>query len=173
MSLPVPSQRTWSVSDLVTAAEMNANVRDAINFVINPPMFIGHQATPQSIGSGSFVNVALDTNDLDTYSGHSTTVNNTQYFSQLAGIYSVTCSSGWAAAANRRLMNTASGAGATLLGTGTQVEIPNNNTGTVSLLSVCYFRLPVSAWVQMQVQQISGGSLNLGSASMTVEWIHS
>ena len=87
MTLPVPSQRTWSVGDIVTAAMMNANVRDAVNFLVQPPLFVGYQATAQAIPATAWTAINLDSSVADTYSGHSNTVNNSRYTAQVAGWY--------------------------------------------------------------------------------------
>lgn len=89
MTLPVPSQRTWSVGDVVTAAMMNANVRDAVNFLAAPPLFVGYQTAAQSIGANTWTAITLDTTQYDGYSGHSNTVNNSRYTAQVAGWYFV------------------------------------------------------------------------------------
>ena len=89
MTLPVPSQRTWSVGDVVTAAMMNANVRDAVNFLAAPPLAILTQANAQSIPATAWTPISLDTSVADTYSGHSNTVNNSRYTSQVGNFYFV------------------------------------------------------------------------------------
>lgn len=87
MTLPVPSQRTWTTGDIVTAAMMNANVRDAVNFLAQPPLFVGYQATAQAIPATAWTAINLDSSVADTYSGHSNTVNNSRYTAQVAGWY--------------------------------------------------------------------------------------
>ena len=89
MTLPVPSQRTWSVGDIVTAAMMNANVRDAVNFLAAPPLFVGLQATVQSLATATWTPLNFDSTVVDTYSGHSNTVNNSRYTCQVAGWYAM------------------------------------------------------------------------------------
>ena len=89
MTLPVPSQRTWSVGDIVTAAMMNANVRDAVNFLAQPPLFVGYQANAQSLPATAWTAISLDSSLADTYSGHSNAVNNSRYTAAVTGYYFV------------------------------------------------------------------------------------
>lgn len=63
MALSVPSQRTWAAAYKVTAADLNANVRDAVNFVLNPDAAQAHQGTVQSIPNATNTAVTLDTLD--------------------------------------------------------------------------------------------------------------
>ncbi len=102
MPLSVPSQRTWTVSDLESAALYNSNIRDAINFLLNPPLFVGHSAGAQSVGNNAWTALAIDTNDTDTYSGHSTVTNNSRYTGQVPGWYMCTARVGWGASATGR-----------------------------------------------------------------------
>ena len=71
MGLTPPSQRTWTVSDVVTAAMMNANVRDAVNYLEQPPMFSARQtATATATGATpAWTTIGFDSIDGDPYSG--------------------------------------------------------------------------------------------------------
>jgi hypothetical protein len=44
----VPAEITWVTGQIVTAAQLNANLRDAINFLIAPPLFVGRQTVAQN-----------------------------------------------------------------------------------------------------------------------------
>lgn len=96
----VPVQRTWTVGDLVTAAEMNANVRDAVNFLLgggsagNKPSFYGYAAAAQSVPNATQTRLTLTIAE-DTDSGWDAT--NTQYVVKTAGRFLVTAYLAWAA----------------------------------------------------------------------------
>lgn len=62
----VPALRTWTVGELANAAELNANIRDPINFWRQPPMFLAYwnQAITNPINS-----IANDTWTLLTWAG--------------------------------------------------------------------------------------------------------
>jgi hypothetical protein len=172
MVLALPQQRTWTVSDLETAALFNSNIRDAVNFCLNPPLFLGYQASAQSVGNLVFTPVAIDTNLIDTYNGHSIVTNNPRYVAQIAGYYRL----------DLRIAFTG-GTGRILLGYGI-----NNTTivgETISALSspssganfTDEVFLNVGDYVQMIVNQNSGGTLvvNTGAprgTQMGVTWVH-
>jgi hypothetical protein len=85
-NLPVPVPRTFTVSETETAAYLNS-IRDALNFLLNPPMFSGYGATAQTVGAGGWVTVAIDATTVDSYGGHSNVTNNSRYTAQVAGWY--------------------------------------------------------------------------------------
>lgn len=90
MPLPVPSPRTFSVQEVEVAAYLNA-VRDALTFLVNPPIATCFQGISQGLGgSGTTVMITYDSTAVDTYGGHSNTVNNSEYVSQAAGWYLIT-----------------------------------------------------------------------------------
>jgi hypothetical protein len=175
MTLPVPVQRTWTVGDIVTAAEMNANVRDAVNFLANMPMAVLYQNTGQAVAGGTTpVILSWDTEIIDSYGGHSNTVNNARYTAQVAGYHAVfgtayfpNNSTGY-----RRLDIYVNGASYTPQW---QDElIANSGGGTAAqVLGIVY--LGVGDYVQLMATQTSGGSQTLpggGSASMSLWWMH-
>lgn len=81
----VPVMRTWTAGELVTAAFMNTNIRDAGNFLLARPMAILRQTAAQSIANGSYTAVLFDTEDLDRDAGHSTVTNTSRYVPQTPG----------------------------------------------------------------------------------------
>lgn len=90
--LNVPVMKTWNVGDIASAALLNTNIRDALNFLLNVPLFLGTQNNAQALPGNIAVStpIALDNNLIDTYSGHSTSVNNSRYVAQQTGIYLLT-----------------------------------------------------------------------------------
>jgi hypothetical protein len=79
---------TWTVGQLVTAALMNSNIQALGAFLLAPPLFCGYQATAQSIATGTTGSpILIDTNVLDSDSGHSTVTNTSEYIIQVAGTY--------------------------------------------------------------------------------------
>lgn len=84
----VPVQITWVVGQVVTAAQLNANVRDAVNFLLAPPMAELRQTVQQSIPTGgSGAALLFDAEDLDRDNGHSTVTNTSRYTAQTPGWY--------------------------------------------------------------------------------------
>ena len=83
----VPSEMTAVAGSILTAAQWNSNVRDAVNFLITPPLFIGYQTVTQSIANAAFVPVLFDTEIIDSDGGHSTATNTSRYTAQTPGYY--------------------------------------------------------------------------------------
>lgn len=174
-NLPVPAERTWNTGDIVTAALLNSNLRDAVNFLLNPPLFVGYQAASQDILTTANTPLAIDTNVVDTYNGHSTTSNNSRYYAQVAGWYSVIASvefDGNATGSREIFLVASSGS---LLYTASQVYNAgsagnvNLNTGTWPVF------LNVGDWIAADVVQFSGSTINTiaGASGLAVTWLHS
>lgn len=172
MPLPVPAMRTWNTNDLGTAALLNSNLRDGINFLLNVPLFQGTQANAQSL-PGSIATttpISLDTNLIDTYSGHSTVTNNSRYVAQVAGVYLVcgSCSvgSGCGAYIGTFLKNGNVIAGTQV--TGTSPGITASIAPATALVT-----LAVGDYVQMGINvtnAVSTATPNL--TGMNVIWLH-
>lgn len=85
MTFPIGAQ--WTANERVTAVKMVARVDAQLNLLgINyalwqaPTVFIGAQATPQTLTTGTTVApITLDTEIIDTYLGHSTSSNTSRY----------------------------------------------------------------------------------------------
>ena len=175
MPLGIPSQRTWATNDIVTAAMMNANVRDAVNFLLNVPVFYGQQSTTQSIANNTYTALSLDTNIYDTYSGHSTVTNNSRYTAQQPGLYMIIGRSGFTT-------NATGARGALIIynGGGVSSTTPNVTTGNAGASAFSYtevvaFQLmAIGDYVEVFGYQASGGALSTttGGSSMQVLWMH-
>ena len=81
---PVPSPRTFTVSETETGGYLNT-VRDALNFLLNRPVAVITQTTAQSNSTASAITFNATT--VDTYGGHSNSTNNSRYTAQVAGWY--------------------------------------------------------------------------------------
>jgi hypothetical protein len=90
MALSPPSEANWVSGVTASAAFINAQVRDAINFLANPPICACYQTTAQtSIAANTWTPITYTVNKVDTYSGHSTTTNTSRYVAQVPGWYKV------------------------------------------------------------------------------------
>lgn len=171
MTLPVPSEMTATVGATLTSAEWNSNVRDGINFLANPPVFVGYQTSAQSIAASTRTAVGLDSEVTDTYSGHSNTTNNARYTAQVAGWYE----------GDFRIAMPTETSGFLHLGYGI-----NSTTPTVELVDALstpvltlsdMFYLNVGDYVQLLVEQSYSTSLSVVVTSratgMTLRWVHS
>lgn len=171
----VPSEMTAVAGAVLTAAQWNSNVRDAINFIITPVLFIGRQASAtQSTTSGSWTSITLDTNDVDRDNGHSTVTNPSRYTSHTTGYYEVNAIISWAsnstgARATKLIVNGANVAGRAV-----------SWQAAASLITASAVTAPVflssGDYVEMQGNQVSGGALSTSinadfAPMMSCRWI--
>ncbi|HEY6021598.1 MAG TPA: hypothetical protein VIY48_17545 [Candidatus Paceibacterota bacterium] len=85
----VPAEITWVSGQVVTAAQLNTNLRDAVNFLINKPTCQVRQTVSQNLTTGSAAAIAFDTEDVDNDNMHSTTTNTTRLTAVTSGRYHV------------------------------------------------------------------------------------
>jgi hypothetical protein len=158
-NLPVPTPASEVPGNFITGALWNANVYNGLTFMLNPPLFVGYQASSQSLGNTQWVALAMDATAVDTYGGHSNVTNNTRYTAQVAGWYTVCgCyaisagNSGAGFRAVRILVN-----GAAVLGHASYLP-PNggSETGVVTPTRDVY--LNVGDYVEVCGWQSTGGS---------------
>jgi hypothetical protein len=173
MVLAVPTQDTFSVGEILTAALMNKNVRDAVNFLSNPPIFLGKQTTAQSIPSGAFTPINWDAEDVDSYGGHSNTTAPAKYVAQVAGWYFVSGRVTWSgnATGTRSVQATVNGNGIR----NSENDPPGGNVVT-NILAPDLIYLSVGDYVQLSGIQTSGGSLSTNATGwnshLLLMWVH-
>lgn len=174
MVLPVPVQDTFAVGEILTAALMNKNVRDAVNFLENPPIFRGYQGTAQSVPNATFTDITFDSETVDSYGGHSTTTNNQRYTAQVAGWYLVTGAIEWAGNGTGRRLTTVAVNGSEV----EEIEVATTATPVhlAVLVSDLVF-LNVGDYVTLRGYQSSGAALSTFSSGsstsyMDVLWVH-
>jgi len=156
VNLPVPVPRTFSVSEIETAAYLNT-IRDALNFLLNPPFAIVTQATPQTVTSGAQPVITFDTTIIDTYGGHSNVTNNSRYTAQVAGWYQVTVTAAYAAnaTANRAVQTAKNG---TIQTRGQEVLFTPTAANTATIQATSKISLVVGDYVEAIAFQNSGGN---------------
>lgn len=72
--MAVPVQRTWVTGEVVTAAELNANIRDAVNFLLATPRCVLIRSTSLSVANSSSPQVInFDTELVDSDTMHTNT----------------------------------------------------------------------------------------------------
>ncbi|MEU1731385.1 hypothetical protein [Streptosporangium sp. NPDC020145] len=153
----VPSPRTWVVGEIVTAAKLNADIRDALNFLLSPPLWeLTHSGIIAPASSTQAV-MPFDTEIVDRDNGHSTSSNTSRYTSQTAGYYLVSGAVGFVSngTGKREL---------TILLNGTTEtypsSIPGLAAGFTGLTTTGRVYLAVGDYVELYVWQNSGGTLN-------------
>jgi hypothetical protein len=160
MALARPTPYSWSVGDTISATLLNG-IRDALLWGQNPPNFLGIQSVVQSVASGTWAAVSLDTASFDSYSGHSNTTNNSRYVCQAgaAGYYIAAGVVGYA--------NSSAGAreaalavnGSRLSGTAGLIA-PSSADGGVVVSATREVLLSVGDYIELHTIQDSGGALN-------------
>lgn len=179
----VPSYRTWVAGEVLTAANLNSNVRDAGNFwLTNKPVCEARQATPQSIANSSWVSVTFDTNDYNNDSMHSTTTNTTRFTATTAGRYMFTAQCNFAAnntgaRALKFAITRVAGVGLVsgAINKVGQIAVPGSSLD-ISLCTTMVVYMAATDYVEAQVWQSSGGALNLASGDgqprFQCLWVH-
>jgi hypothetical protein len=177
----VPSYRTWTAGEIVTAAYFNSNIRDSGNFLIAVPFAELRATTVQSVVASTFVAIGMDASDVDTDGGHSNVTNNSRYTGKTAGWFQVSGGVGFIAnAAGQRGCQWAKN-GTAINGSGGFMPF-SASTGSFPAWVIPrtkHVQLNGSTdYVELQGFQTSGGALNTdvagsGQSSMTVRWIHS
>ena len=177
MVLAVPSPANGVSGVDITAAFWNAQVRDAVTFAINPPILRVHQTTTTtSLPNATNTAITWDTNDVDSYSGHSTVTNPSRYVAQVAGWYQIS--------ASIAITATSSGSGAWgyIAKNGTQVSPTapgrlNPSTFQVITVATDQIFLNTGDYIEVYANQndgsakataISGGQFSM----MSIRWVH-
>lgn len=170
-TLPIPVPYSWSVGDTFTAAIGNST-RDALNFLLNPPVFRGYQSTSQSVANTTVTPLAIDTVIVDSYGGHSNTTNTSRYTAQVPGWYLVIGGAGFATSASGARLARIHKNG-TLI-PASQFGIPNPSWDiTTAVQSSAVVYLAAGDYVEVNGYQASGGALATDNdCSLTVLWLH-
>lgn len=174
MVLPAPTQDTFTVGEILTAALMNKNVRDAVDFLQSPPFAVLWQNTAQSIPNNNATPINFDSEIIDSYGGHSNTTNPAQYKPQVPGYYFI-LGAGWFSAnatGYRRLDLYVNGVTVT-----PQWQTTESAFSTGAGMQVCGFQyMNVGDYLQLQGTQNSGGALSTpggGACSLSLWLMHS
>lgn len=161
-----------AAGDDILAADEN-NWANDINFLLNPPLFVGGTASAQSVPNAAFTDVAWDVNVVDTFAGHSTVTNNPRYVAQVAGYYEVVGSALFTSNTTgiREARLAVSGVA---INDSTETANPVTASTATSVSSSYTVFLAVGAYVTMQVFQTSTVALPLatGFSKMSVLWVH-
>jgi hypothetical protein len=175
-NLPVPAPRTFTVGEIEVGAYFNA-LRDALNFLLNVPLAVLNQATTQSIANGTPGAITYDAQQLDTYGGHSTTVNSSRYVAQATGWYFIKAGVVFASSVtgNRTLQLYKNGTAYTY----SWVAVPAAGTfNDPGIESAALVQLNTGDYVEAWAGQNSGGGLSTAvvttiASNMQCMWMHS
>lgn len=170
LAKPVPANGVAGVD--VPAAFWNAQVRDAVTYLLGPPLFKGTTSVAVSIPNGAFTPLALNTNTVDTYSGHSTVTNPSRYVSQISAWYWVSGGAQWAAS-NAGLRDAELAVNGTALPETAQAGL-NSGTGVTSTCGPYPSPVFLNAgdYVELWVFQNSGAALNVATGFLSALACH-
>lgn len=174
--LAVPNPATEAPGNLITGALWNAQVRDAVNFLTYPPIFLASSTVTTSVTNRVWTTVTLNTTLVDTYSGFNSA--NSSYVAPVAGWYFCSGTVAWPSSGVgvRAVAFYKNGAA---YSPGAFGMLPSTNSTFlaqgVQALQLLY--LAVGDYVQLMTSQDSGGTLSTGSFSylpttMQIFWTH-
>ena len=171
----VPSEMTAAAGAILTAAEWNSNVRDAINFLIGPPTCACRQTVAQSIPNSATTAVTLDTEDFDNDGMHSTVTNTSRITAQTAGRYQLGGGVGFSGNSTgirsaQWMLNGSLMAAGTAQMSAASTVVTDAPARTISTF------MNVGDYVEIGAQQTSGGALNTAvstadQSGVIVRWI--
>lgn len=171
----VPTVPDWTAGQRVLASQLE-QLTTAIRFGQNPPIALLYQSATQTFSNNTNAAVALDATAWDTASGHNNATNNTRYTAVYPGTYNVTGHVSWPqnATGARQLEIYKNGS---VYNTGSQIFAGQSTNWTAHETTV-EVAMVVGDYVEMWVEQLSGGSLTLNSGTapyqtyMQIQWIH-
>lgn len=159
MAGPYGTPRTWSAGERPTAAQFNAEFRDWIAALANPPACRVRRTTAQSINTATVTAITFDAERTDTDTMHSTSSNTSRITITTSGRYHVYGNVAYAANATG-IRYTA----IRLNGTTVVVEDARAPAGagdaTIVSIDTSYL-FSAGDYVELVAFQTSGGALNL------------
>lgn len=89
MAGPYGTPRTWSAGERPTASQFNAEIRDWVSALANPPSCRVYHNTTQSLAHATETTLAFNSERYDTDTMHDTSTNNSRITFNTAGLYQV------------------------------------------------------------------------------------
>lgn len=174
VNLPVPYPAPSAVTGVVeTSAFWNANVRDAVGFLTNPPILQVFAGAGQAIAAGAWTQVNLNTVVADSYAAFNTTTH--QYTAPVAGWYEVfgnipyahlSTTPGFFAALYKNAVAVTNASGGSTAHT--SVDGVSASIGWQIFLNVGDF-IDMRTWTNLANSTFSNG---MQAPNMNLRWIH-
>lgn len=160
----VPAPKTWSVNEDLTAAGLNLELRDAANFLLNPPRVrVTHSAT-QSAANSTYTAHPFNTEVYDTDAIHSTSVNTSRLTIVTPGVYRLSGAISWAGNATGRRYQTWYLNGAVI--DGGALHLPASSASNITLPAATIDIACIAGdYIELFGLQDSGGALNMNPGS--------
>lgn len=156
--LAVPIPYTWQPGDTGNAAILNAQIRDPVTFLLNPPAFTAAQTSVQSIANASTIQLIWPTPTLDTYGGWASGTP-TRYTPQVAGYYDIAATYGCVANATNDRDILVQRNGSTIAQQSLTAATASDTT-CIQVVAPLVFFNGTGDYFEIAVVQRSGGALN-------------
>lgn len=141
------------------ASTFEALLLSQVNLLLNPPQFSIYQNNAQTFTTSVFAAVTFDSSLVDSYSGHSTSVNTSRYTAQVAGTYLIAGATGWVSSATGGRGGSFYKNGGVPTGATSIVGASGGGSVTVAPLTATLVQLAVGDYVELWGFQSSGGNL--------------
>ena len=175
-NLPVPVLPTEVPGGYITSSVFNTVGVAGLGFALNVPVFSGYQAASQSVTNTTPTAVTLDSENADTYGGHSTSTNPSRYIGQAPGYYACVGTSVFAS-------NSVGGRISFIYKNGVIVPGAFGSVGAASNLyaGATAFGIPylngTTDYVELWTYQSSGSGISTTvtggqSSSLLIWWLH-
>jgi hypothetical protein len=171
----VPNPRTWAVGEKLTAARANTEIRDALDFLMNPPTArLTHSAT-QSATTSTYTAHLFNTETFDTDGIHSTSVNTSRFTIVTTGKYRLSGAIGWAGNATGRRIQAWYKNGVIISG-GAIAAVATSASSIVLGAPTITAQLTAGDYVELFGWQDSGGALNMNPGAgfdsfAEIQWV--
>lgn len=176
----LPSPRTWTVGELLTASKLNTDLRDGLNFLLAPPLAMLVKSGTQSIPNNTATAVTWETEQIDRDGGHSTSSQTSRYVCQTTGWYQIVGTVRWTnlvTGGELRAAQFRKNGSSYLPGSSNATKSGATSVYTVQVVTTLV-QLVVSDYVELIVQQDSGGAMNVldtwnsgPDTNMCVRWV--
>ena len=171
----LPTPRTWTVGELLTAAKLNTDLRDGLLFLFNPPLCsLQTGSTTQSIANNTTTDIVFSTAAsaielVDSDGMHSLVTNTARVTAVTAGWYKTDGLVAYAlnGTGSRSAIIARNGAG--------QQEAAFHTSATVGIRApiAAHNFLSVGDYITLQAVQQSGGALSTAAFGswLNVQWV--
>lgn len=166
--MPWTTPTTFVSGNVLTAAQMNTDVRDNTNFLYSPPMAVVQRSTNQVIATGTVTYISFNTEVKDTDGIWAIGVP-TRIEPNTAGLYLIVASGFFASNATGVRDLTVRVDGIADI-TGIRVKADTTGNAWVATSHVRAFN-GTTNYIEMGVLQNSGGNLDFWQAQMSVHFI--
>lgn len=175
----IPVMITWVTGTIVTAAQFNAQIRDAMNFQYGKPFCNVYNNAGVATTTATYALIPFDTETEDSDGMHSTVTNSSRIICQTPGLYFINIGASWPAnnaLINRRIQTRLNAAGNVASGSLIiAIDSGSASTGTLSTGnnnlpqgSFFYRFVNIGDYAELWAFQTSGaGITTMGGAALT------